>query len=984
MLRFLAFFFLFLTLAFLPAIAQPPLSEVTHYGEDRGFMAQTPIVDVQTDSENNIWILAFRSIHKYDGQSFQRLTNKKKKSGACYRFYENQVGVKYVIDHLGQVFFIEGDSLRSYPLNDTLRRKAGNKLFTDVHYDTNKTLHIAYKHGVYLVIDSNYTIREPFKERKLDLAGIVCIFRKDRDPFVVKPKASSKETPYNFYLMDEEGEIIGKHPMRPHSSPYHHSATQLVNGNYLFSGLNNPNLLVEFDQSGKIQQIPFHAPIQGLFADKHGGVWISSDTDDELFYYPNGTISEENRYPVMPGRQGIASAEDFQGGIWVFSQEYGLNRIGHPSAHFFNKQSGIVPTNFCRAVEPVGQKLYLSRVGDEFNSINRNTYQLKDHPLPGSHRHVKDFYYDQEYDRLWAGFRDGLCYIEKDSLVEITSEKIGMSTKAKMYFIDGQPQSDSISVACYYGNQFILMQDTVVKYLSRNYPDQVHDVLVLGDSIWVATNRAIYIETPESSIIFSERFPQFSGAFNLTFFNNQIWIYSISNHLFLFDNDSLVAVKYRNQQLKNLQMVLRNEDEFWGISPAHNFLFSRNGPINHPSGTRLSAYGTIPNCGKADVANTDSSVFFATANKGVLEVGFDAIKKRPQQEPYLRISSVKVNGEFISLVDSLLELTYEENVIQVSYICIDYNTPNVEYRYRMGKDEGKWLTTKERELQFISLPPGRYTLEIQGKSFDQLFWSSSKILRFTIDPPFWQRWWFIVLVTTLAIATIFIIANYRNSIKNREKDLSIKRLDAEQKMLQAKMDPHFLFNVIASLQYLLGSGKNEKASLFLDKFSAIMRNTLYQISKEYITLEKEISFLTEYLELERIRLEERFDFHFQLDDALQLDREIPNFMIQPIVENAIHHGLKNKPDLGVIKISFSRTSSFLQVVVEDDGVGYESTTDTGFDKKRQRKSYGIGTIKERLLLYNGKNAPAPIVVESGKGSGIKEGTKVTVLIKLIK
>ena len=100
------------------------------------------------------------------------------------------------------------------------------------------------------------------------------------------------------------------------------------------------------------------------------------------------------------------------------------------------------------------------------------------------------------------------------------------------------------------------------------------------------------------------------------------------------------------------------------------------------------------------------------------------------------------------------------------------------------------------------------------------------------------------------------------------------------------MSPHFIFNIIASFQYLIAEETKEKAMRFLDLFSKSLRNLLDQSNANYITVEDEIKFLSEYIELEKFRTEDSFDYRIQPN---QIDGKTPTFIIQPFVENAIKH-----------------------------------------------------------------------------------------------
>ena len=154
--------------------------------------------------------------------------------------------------------------------------------------------------------------------------------------------------------------------------------------------------------------------------------------------------------------------------------------------------------------------------------------------------------------------------------------------------------------------------------------------------------------------------------------------------------------------------------------------------------------------------------------------------------------------------------------------------------------------------------------------------------------------------------------------------------EAQLTALNAQMNPHFIFNCMNSIQkYIL---KNEKAKAldFLQHFSELMRSVLDSSTKTKITLDEEISMLEKYILLEQQRLDHKFDYSIDIAGDLQTDFfEIPGMIIQPYLENAIWHGLMNKPDRGKLKLSFEKENGSIRCVVEDNGVGRKKAAETG-------------------------------------------------------
>ena len=196
------------------------------------------------------------------------------------------------------------------------------------------------------------------------------------------------------------------------------------------------------------------------------------------------------------------------------------------------------------------------------------------------------------------------------------------------------------------------------------------------------------------------------------------------------------------------------------------------------------------------------------------------------------------------------------------------------------------------------------------------------------------------------------------------------------------MDPHFMFNVLSSLQYLILRKKNEEATAFLNRFSSLLRSTLNHSDSDYVTIKEELKFLEEYIQLEKMRLEDAFDYEICIDEKVDQLNKIPPFILQPFVENSVQHGLRAKQSGGKLKLKFIVEKQYLRVEITDNGMGYLKSLENK-TKTKKHKSLGIQTINQRLKVYNGKEIQESVkIMDLSTIGGV--GTKVTVVLKLMK
>jgi hypothetical protein len=182
-----------------------------------------------------------------------------------------------------------------------------------------------------------------------------------------------------------------------------------------------------------------------------------------------------------------------------------------------------------------------------------------------------------------------------------------------------------------------------------------------------------------------------------------------------------------------------------------------------------------------------------------------------------------------------------------------------------------------------------------------------------------------------------------------------KALVLEQKLLRTQMNPHFIFNSLYSIQNFIVTEKPDKASIYLSKFAKLVRNILDNSTEEFVVLEKEISTIENYLELQKVRYAGKFDYHIDIDNDIDIDIvRIPPMLAQPFIENAIEHGIKHLETPGNIDIRFSLKDNTLIFEVEDDGVGRQKAREIEILRDPDHKSMATSLTRERLANLNRK------------------------------
>jgi hypothetical protein len=223
--------------------------------------------------------------------------------------------------------------------------------------------------------------------------------------------------------------------------------------------------------------------------------------------------------------------------------------------------------------------------------------------------------------------------------------------------------------------------------------------------------------------------------------------------------------------------------------------------------------------------------------------------------------------------------------------------------------------------------------------------------------------------------------------KEKEKFLDEKKwYEQENRVLKAQMDPHFIFNSLNSIQQFIIVNENDKAKRYLSTFSQLIRMQLERNTSENLQLTQELDIIEKYLQIESLRFNNVFDYKISFKDLQDMQAiQIPSFLIQPFVENALHHGLL--PKIGDKKLSIlfeKEDEQTLICTVDDNGVGRKNprTRQTAYKKK----SLGINFVQQRLANMSKLQARqyGVEILDKEDESGNSEGTSITIKIPIVK
>jgi putative methionine-R-sulfoxide reductase with GAF domain len=237
-----------------------------------------------------------------------------------------------------------------------------------------------------------------------------------------------------------------------------------------------------------------------------------------------------------------------------------------------------------------------------------------------------------------------------------------------------------------------------------------------------------------------------------------------------------------------------------------------------------------------------------------------------------------------------------------------------------------------------------------------------------------------------------------NKIKQIESDHSLKihqqeltfinqqLAEAQLSALQTQMNPHFIFNCLNSIKGMILNDEREKASRYLSKFANMIRITLNQSREIFTTLYENIEHLENYLAMERLRFDESFSFRIVVDDSLDKEETlIPTMMIQPLVENAIWHGLMFKTGEKNLLVRFYRSEEYICCSIEDNGIGIIVSKQLRKLGNPAHKSLGLANLRNRIKIMNDKYDTGCVldICDLQETFGDRSGTRAVLRFKTI-
>lgn len=347
----------------------------------------------------------------------------------------------------------------------------------------------------------------------------------------------------------------------------------------------------------------------------------------------------------------------------------------------------------------------------------------------------------------------------------------------------------------------------------------------------------------------------------------------------------------------------------------------------------------------------DEHFLYVATAEGLQRLDIRSLARKPDK-PRLFIHTIQSKGQTWINPGKILALPEKSSEIKLECSALSFGSiAPVTFAYRF-EGSNDFIETSG---PFFSIPvsfEGSKKLHLRCRKGDSE-WSEETVLSLRVPVPFFRRWSVIVVLfivlLALAILTSSYFARRLRRRQLRERDLKLQVASLEMRALQAMMNPHFVFNALNSIQNYINGRDGYQANKYLAKFSKLIRSSLNSSRDALNILAKELEYISHYLDLEQLRFEERLHYTVDVGPGIDTDQLlVPGMLLQPLVENAVIHGVMRSRRPVHVSISCTTDGQHLFIAVRDDGPGLSADGASA----KEHKSMGLGMIRNRLQLLN--------------------------------
>ncbi len=588
----------------------------------------------------------------------------------------------------------------------------------------------------------------------------------------------------------------------------------------------------------------------------------------------------------------------------------------------------------------------------------------------------------------------------KKSYLLFEKNIIDLVNEEKLYYGDGDSllySNDRGALLDLSNSKDIVVTDSVLFILRYNYflaistQSKMHpiidrveaDVTCIEDydnQLIIGTNKGLFTldEYQMTRLSNIDSMPSVNVTGLLNFEDEKLVLVSDFIKLHFWDNSTWTSIPDFNSPITELSS---GGKYLYGLTADH--LFRVN--IEDDFEVQRFYFHAISGLGKIIALESSADTVFLGTENGYYKLHHDDLKIISDLPKFTSLD-VYHNGIQIT-EEELGHISSSQNNLEFNFKALSIiSLGNIEYSYRLLPSENAWNRTKDLDVTYTSLSANDYSFEVFATD---AFGNKSKVerLSLTIRPSLFESIPFYIFASLFLIGLISVF--YRFRLRRMQRDEMQKTLmnqriaQYELQALRAQMNPHFIFNVLSSIQNAIRNQDVETADNYLYNFASLIRKFLDFSEKRYLVLKEEIDLIKLYTDIENLRFNPRMDIRFEIDEELDIENTfIPSMLLQPLVENAINHGLFYKKSDRKLTLSFKNIEQGLKIIILDNGVGRDQSNKNKKRRATNHTSKASLNIRSRIEILNqSKEVKIEYSIDDLKDQNNEaKGTRVNLLI----
>jgi hypothetical protein len=464
-----------------------------------------------------------------------------------------------------------------------------------------------------------------------------------------------------------------------------------------------------------------------------------------------------------------------------------------------------------------------------------------------------------------------------------------------------------------------------------------------------------------------------------------LWVSTSGNGIIAVKDDKVISSVYSGSTNYNGQYrsIISIEDgQLWAATPHGINVINyqlKNNKLHYNIGNITTNDGLASN-DVQDLIYQEKKVYAATSN-GISIIPENFVLPKFNIPTLLIHMSVNQRD---TILTKYYDLKYNQQNVQMKFAGIDLSGHFKHFQYTLDKNSN-WINLDEHTLT-VQLTSGLHLLQVRAVDVSGNISKHILTIKFNVATPFWKSVWFWVIVALIfQVVLVYLINKRQKKLKEARLSKSLAAVQTaalEQQAFTSLMNPHFMFNALNSIQHYINVQDRQNANRYLSDFASLIRKNFEAAQQSFIPLEEEIEHVKLYLSLEQMRFDEQFQYQVKISKDLDVeDWMIPTMILQPLLENALLHGLMPSNIPGKVTINFTRQVNDLLIIITDNGIGL--TNSNALKGGSTHKSRGMQLIKKRITaLCSFGSQPITISMEPAFKSKKNPGNKITLLIPL--